>query len=100
MGGLIYAYYDSRDVGVKNCVVTMAECDMPPEDAKFNRLHLRMLKKIMEDKRASGRLAPQAKLLWCLGFAIDEDGKVKRNSCANVMTSGGRGLSDETVQSL
>ena len=55
-------------------------------------MHLRGLNKFTNDYGW--------KLSFCLGFAIDEDGLVKRNSCSNVQVTGQRTMPDEWYDQL
>ena len=55
-------------------------------------MHLRGLQKFSSDYNM--------KMSFCLGFAIAEDGLVKRNSCSNVQVTGQRTLPDEWYDQL
>ena len=54
--------------------------------------HLRALKKFTADYGW--------KMSFCLGFAIADDGVVKRNSCSNVQVTGQRTMPDEWYDQL
>lgn len=85
--GLYLRAYNKPVRKHQRCLVlyTKAELDSDPEIRdKDTTHHLKALQKFWN--------VYKMKPSFCLGFAIAEDGTVKRNSCANVLSTGQRNM--------
>merc|ERR1711862_496113 len=80
-------------------ICTEQERHLPPKDSHNITAHARLLKKMSDILDSQDRLLA-SKYTMILGFAIGPDNKFKKNSCANIAWSGGRGLSPDQESRL